>query len=335
MGAPASGLVGLPDRGAAVHQAGPRNGAPVRHFLRDDDLTPAEQGEILRLAASMKADRYRWRPLTGPRSVALLLDKASLRTRVSFAVGIAELGGSPLVIDTASTHQSRGESIGDTARVLSRQVAAVAWRTFGQDRLEEFAAASAVPVINALTNEFHPCQILADLQTVSEALGELAGLRLSFLGDGSSNLAHSYLLGGATAGLHVRIVAPEPFWPLPDVLARAQAIAAQTGGSAGVCADPAAGCADANVLATDVWTSMGQEGQEDERIAAMTPYRLDEGKLALAAPGCRVLHCLPAHRGAEITSGVLDGPASLAWDEAENRLHAQKALLTWLLQEDE
>ena len=332
MGGPASGSACLDGWRAAV--TGPGGGAAVRHFVRDDDLTPAEQAEILQLAVSMKADRYRRQPLAGPRSVALLLDKASLRTRVSFAVGIAELGGNPLVIDMASTHQSRGESIGDTARVLSRQVAAVAWRTFGQDRLEEFAAASTVPVINALTNEFHPCQILADLQTVAEAFGGLTGLRLSFLGDGSGNLAHSYLLGGATAGLHVRIVAPEPYWPLPDVLARAQAIAAQTGGSAAVCADPAAGCAGANVLATDVWTAMGQEGQEDERIAALTPFRLDEAKLALAAPGCRVLHCLPAHRGAEITSGVLDGPASLAWDEAENRLHAQKALLAWLLRED-
>jgi ornithine carbamoyltransferase len=202
----------------------------TRHFLRDDDLTPAEQADVLKLAGSMKADRYRWQSLAGPRSVALLLDKASLRTRVSFAVGIAELGGSPLVIDMSSTHQSRGESIGDTARVLSRQVAAVAWRTFGQDRLEEFAAASSVPVINALTNEFHPCQVLADLQTVAEAFGGLAGRRLSFLGDGSSNMAHSYLLGGTTAGMHVRIVAPDPYWPLPEVLARAQAIAAQTGG---------------------------------------------------------------------------------------------------------
>ena len=335
MGGPASGVACLDDRAAAA--AGPADGAPVRHFLRDDDLTPAEQHQVLQLAGSMKADRYRWQPLAGPRSVALLLDKASLRTRVSFAVGIAELGGNPLVIDMASTHQSRGESIGDAAGVLSRQVAAIAWRTFGQDQLEEFAAASTVPVINALTNEFHPCQILADLQTVGEAFGGpagLAGLRLSFVGDGGSNLAHSYLLGGATAGMHVRIVAPEPYWPRPDVLARAQVIAARTGGSADVCADPATGCADADVLATDVWTSMGQEGQEDERIAALTPFRLDEGKLALAAAGCRVLHCLPAHRGAEITSGVIDGPASLVWDEAENRLHAQKALLTWLLREE-
>jgi ornithine carbamoyltransferase len=305
----------------------------VRHFRRDDDLSPAEQAEVLSLAESMKANRFGWQPLAGPRSVAVLLDKPSLRTRVSFAVGIAELGGNPLVIDTIGTHQSRGESVGDTARVLSRQVAAVAWRTFAQERLEEFAAASTVPVINALTNEFHPCQVLADLQTIKEAFGWLAGLHLTFLGDGSSNMANSYLLGGVTAGLHVRIAAPEPYWPLPAVLAAANVIAARTGGSAEVGADPAASCAGADILATDAWTSMGQEGQEGDRTAAMTPFRLDEEKLALAEPGCRVLHCLPAHRGEEITDGALDGPASLVWDEAENRLHAQKALLTWLLRE--
>jgi len=305
----------------------------ARHFLRDDDLSPAEQAQVLELAAQMKSDRFGDQLLAGPRTVAVLLDKPTLRTRVSFAVGIAELGGSPLVIEMRSTHQGRGESIGDSARVLSRQVAAVAWRTFGQERIEEFAAASTVPVINALTNEFHPCQVLADLQTIQEAFGRLAGLRLAFLGDGTSNMAHSYLLGGTTAGLHVRVVAPEAFWPDPAVLGAAQAIAARTGGSAEVVADPAAGCGGADVLATDVWTSMGQEGQEAGREAAMEPYRLDEGKLALAGPGCRVLHCLPAHRGSEITAGVLDGPASLAWDQAENRLHAQKALLAWLLRE--
>ncbi|HEX9526877.1 MAG TPA: ornithine carbamoyltransferase [Streptosporangiaceae bacterium] len=303
----------------------------VRNFLRDDDLSPAEQAEVLGLAESMKANRFGSQPLAGPRSVAVLLDKPSLRTRVSFAVAIAELGGNPLIIDATGTHQSRGESVGDTARVLSRQVAAVAWRTFGQEQLEEFAAASTVPVINALTNQFHPCQVLADLQTVKEAFGWLAGLHLTFLGDGSSNMAHSYLLGGATAGLHVRIAAPEPYWPRPEILAAAHAIAARTAGSAEVCADPVASCAGADILATDAWTSMGQEGQESDRVAAMTPFRLDEEKLALAEPGCRVLHCLPAHRGAEITDGVMDGPASLIWDEAENRLHAQKALLAWLL----
>ena len=305
-----------------------------RHFLSDDDLSPSEQTEVLALTAEIKADRYRFRPLSGPRTVALLLDKPSLRTRVSFAVAIAELGGHALIIDSGTTHQSRGEAIGDTARVLSRQVAAVAWRTFGQDRIAEFAAASSVPVINALTDRFHPCQVLADLQTIRESFGHLAGLRLTFLGDGSSNMAHSYLIGGATAGLHLRIAAPRPYWPDPEVLATAQAIAAQTGGSATTYADPDGACDAADILATDVWTSMGQEGQEEDRAAGMTPFRLDEAKLALAGPGCRVLHCLPAHRGAEITDAVLDGPASLAWDQAENRLHTTKALLTWLLPED-
>jgi len=302
-----------------------------RHFLRDDDLSPAEQAEVLSLARAVKADRFGYRPLAGPRTVAVLFDKPSLRTRVSFAVGIAELGGLPLVIDAQATHASRGETVADTARVLARQVAAVVWRTFGQDQLAELAAASPVPVINGLTDRFHPCQILADLQTVREAHGRLAGLTLAFLGDGSSNMAHSYLLGGATAGLHVRICSPEAYRPDPDVLAAAAALAAGAGGSVTATADPKAACADADILATDVWTSMGQEGQEAGRIPAMAPYQLNEDKLALAAPGCRVLHCLPAHRGQEITAAVLDGPASVVWDQAENRLHAQKALLAWLL----
>ena len=302
-----------------------------RHFLRDDDLSPAEQAEVLSLARAMKADRFGYRPLAGPRTVAVLFDKPSLRTRVSFAVGIAELGGLPLVIDAQATHASRGETVADTARVLARQVAAVVWRTFGQDQLAELAAASSVPVINGLTDRFHPCQILADLQTVREAHGRLAGLTLAFLGDGSSNMAHSYLLGGATAGLHVRICSPEAYRPDPDLLAAAAALAAGTGGSVTAIADPKAACADADILATDVWTSMGQEGQEAGRTSAMAPYQLNEDKLALAAPGCRVLHCLPAHRGQEITAAVLDGPASVVWDQAENRLHAQKALLAWLL----
>ena len=302
-----------------------------RHFLRDDDLSPAEQAEVLSLARAMKADRFGYRPLAGPRSVAVLFDKPSLRTRVSFAVGIAELGGQPMVIDAQATHASRGETVADTARVLARQVAAVVWRTFGQDQLAELAAASSVPVINGLTDRFHPCQILADLQTVIQAHGRLAGLTLAFLGDGSSNMAHSYLLGGATAGLHVRICSPEAYRPDPDVLAAAAALAAGAGGSVTATADPKAACADADILATDVWTSMGQEGQEAGRTSAMEPYQLNEDKLALAAPGSRVLHCLPAHRGQEITAAVIDGPASVVWDQAENRLHAQKALLAWLL----
>jgi ornithine carbamoyltransferase len=304
----------------------------TRHFLRDDDLSPAEQAEVLDLADRMKADRFGYRPLAGPRTVAVLFDKPSTRTRISFAVGIAELGGQPLVIDAQSSQLGRGEPVADTARVLDRQVAAIAWRTFGQDRVEEMAAVSRVPVINALTDRFHPCQVLADLQTARAAHGRLAGLVLTFLGDGSSNMAHSYLLGGATAGMHVRIAAPGEYQPDPAVLADAAAIATVTGGSAEVTTDAKAACVDAGVLATDVWTSMGQEGQEAERIAALRPYQLDEDKLAVGRPDSVVLHCLPAHRGEEITAGVIDGPHSAVWDEAENRLHAQKALLAWLLE---
>jgi ornithine carbamoyltransferase len=310
----------------------PRAGSPVRHFLRDDDLSPAEQAAVLGLGRRLRSDRYSVRPLAGPRAVAVLFDKPSLRTRVSFAVGIAELGGYPLVIDAQGTHAGRGEPLEDVARVLSRQVAAIVWRTFGQDRVAALAAASTVPVINALTDEFHPCQVLADLLTIQVAYGQLAGLTLTFLGDGSSNMAHSYLLGGATAGLDVRICAPEAYPPAADVLAAATAIADATGGSVTVTADPHDGCKGADVLATDVWTSMGQEGQEGDRTGAMWAYRLDAAKLALASPDCRVLHCLPAHRGEEITGDVIDGPASLVFDQAENRLHAQKALLCFLLE---
>ncbi|HXZ64132.1 MAG TPA: ornithine carbamoyltransferase [Streptosporangiaceae bacterium] len=308
-------------------------GGPVRHFLRDDDLSPAEQARVLAVAAELKADRLARQPLAGPRAVAVLFDKPSLRTRVSFSVGIAELGGYPLVIDAGGTHAGRGESIEDVARVLSRQVVAIAWRTFGQDRVVAMANASTVPVVNALTDQFHPCQVLADLLTIKEAHGRLAGLTLAFLGDGSSNMAHSYLLGGATAGLHVRICAPEAYWPAADVMATAAGIAGRTGGSVHVTADTQAGCMGADVLATDVWTSMGQEGQEGSRSELMVPYALDAAALAAASPGCRVLHCLPAHRGQEIAADVIDGPASLVFEQAENRLHAQKALLCFVLGE--
>ncbi len=303
-----------------------------RHFLRDDDLSPAEQAEVLDRADTMKADRFGYRPLAGPRTVAVLFDKPSTRTRISFSVGVAEMGGHPLIIDAGSSQLGRGEPIADTARVLSRQVAAIVWRTFGQDRVAEMASASTVPVINGLTDAFHPCQILADLQTIREAHGRLAGLTLTFLGDGSSNMAHSYLLGGATAGMRVRIAAPQEYRPDPAVLADAQAIAARTGGAVEVTGAAKAACADADVLATDVWTSMGQEGQESSRSARLAPYRLDEEKLGLADPGSIGLHCLPAHRGEEITAAVIDGPRSRVWDQAENRLHAQKALLAWLLE---
>jgi ornithine carbamoyltransferase len=308
----------------------------LRHFLRDDDLSPAEQLAVLDLAGAMKQDRYARRPLDGPRAVAVIFDKPSTRTRVSFSVGIAELGGYPLVIDAQSSQLGRGEPIGDTARVLDRQVAAIVWRTFGQDRLEEMAAASSVPVVNALTDQFHPCQILADLQTVREHRGELPGLTLTYLGDGANNMAHSYLLGGATAGMHVRIGAPEDYRPDPAVLAAAAEIARGTGGSVLFTCDPAEAAAGADVLATDTWVSMGQEGETAERASGHSPfalYSVDAAALARADAKAVVLHCLPAYRGLEIAAEVIDGPHSVVWDEAENRLHAQKALLTWLLEQ--
>jgi ornithine carbamoyltransferase len=216
--------------------------------------------------------------------------------------------------------------------VLTRQTAAIVWRTFGQDRIEELAAASTVPVINALTDEFHPCQILADLQTVTERLGPLPGRALAYLGDGANNMAHSYLLGGATAGMHVRVAAPDGYQPDPGIVAAAQRIAAETGGSAAVVGDPALAVKGADVLATDVWVSMGQQDAPARR-QALAPFQVSGELLALAADGAIVLHCLPAHRGEEITAGVIDGPASAVWDQAENRLHAQKALLAWLLEQ--
>jgi ornithine carbamoyltransferase len=253
---------------------------------------------------------------------------------VSFSVGIAELGGYPLVIDAQSTQLGRGEPIEDTARVLDRQCVAIVWRTFGQDRLDAMAAASRVPVVNALTDTYHPCQVLADLQTVRERRGALAGLTLSYLGDGANNMAHSYLLGGALAGMHVRIGTPAAYQPDPGILARAARIASGTGGSVLVTAEPKEAFEGADVLATDTWVSMGQEGEQAQREAPFRPYALDEAALALAGPQVVVLHCLPAYRGKEIAAAVIDGPASAVWDEAENRLHAQKALLTWLLEQE-
>jgi ornithine carbamoyltransferase len=246
-------------------------------------------------------------------------------------VGIAQLGGYPLVIDAQSSQLGRGEPIEDTTRVLERQVSAIVWRTFEQARIEAMASVAAVPVINALTDEFHPCQILADLLTVRERRGKLAGLTMTYLGDGANNMAHSYLLGGATAGMHVRIGTPGSYPPDPAILADAARIAAQTGGSVEVTADAKAASAGADVLVTDTWVSMGQETEKSERATVFEPYAVDEAALALAGPETIVLHCLPAYRGKEIASSVIDGPQSAVWDEAENRLHAQKALLAYLL----
>lgn len=307
----------------------------TRHFLRDDDLTPTEQAEILDLADEVKRDRFGNRPLEGPRSVAVLFDKTSTRTRLSFSVGVTELGGFPLVVDAATSQLGKGETIGDTARVLDRQVAGIVWRTYGQDRIEAMAAASGVPVVNALTDQFHPCQVLADLQTIRERFGDLAGRTCAYLGDGANNMAHSYLLGGATAGMHIRIGAPDGYHPDQSILEQAQRIAAETGGSVTVLADPAGAVTDVDVVATDTWVSMGQEAEAQERVRPLRPYALTADLMAEAAPHAIALHCLPAYRGSEIAAEVIDGSQSAAWDQAENRLHAQKALLIWLLRHAE
>ena len=307
----------------------------MRHFLRDDDLSPDEQAGLLALARELKADPYGHRPLEGPQTVAVLFDKASTRTRVSFSVGIADLGGIPLVLDTGTTQIGRGESVADTARVLGRMTSAIAWRTFHQADLEEMAAHAGVPVINALTDEFHPCQVLADWLTVGEHKGELAGLTVAYLGDGANNMGHSYLLGGVTAGMHVRIGAPSGHQPRPAFVADAGKTAAATGGSVLVTDDPAAAIEGADVVITDTWVSMGTEDEKDARLALFADYAISVEAFAQADPEAIVLHCLPAYRGMEIAAEVLDGPRSVVWDQAENRLHAQKALIVWLLEHAE
>jgi ornithine carbamoyltransferase len=303
----------------------------TRHFLRDDDITGAEQSEILDLAETIKADRWGRKPLAGPQTVAVIFDKSSTRTRVSFAVGIADLGGSPLIISTANSQLGGKESPTDTARVLERQVAAIVWRTYAQSGLEQMALGTTVPVVNALSDDFHPCQLLADLLTIREHKGSLAGLTVTFLGDGASNMAHSYLLAGATAGMHVRVAAPVEFSPADEVVADADARANETGGSVMLFTDPNEAVAGADIVVTDTWVSMGKEEEKATRLATLGRYRVDAELMALARADAHFLHCLPADRGFEVTADVIDGPQSIIWDEAENRLHAQKALLAWLL----
>ncbi|CAN5188648.1 ornithine carbamoyltransferase [soil metagenome] len=303
----------------------------TRHFLRDDDLSQAEQLEILELAEVLKKDRFGTRPLAGPQTVAVIFDKSSTRTRVSFAVGIADLGGVPLIISTASSQLGGKESPSDTARVLERQVASIVWRTYAQSGLEEMAKGTTVPVINALSDDFHPCQLLADLLTIREHRGQLAGLTVTFLGDGASNMGQSYLLAGATAGMHVRVASPVDYAPTDAVVADADRAAEASGGSVTLFTDPIEAVAGADVVVTDTWVSMGKEEEKAERLTTLGAYRVGSELMALAKADALFLHCLPADRGYEVTAEVIDGPQSVIWDEAENRLHAQKALLVWLL----
>jgi ornithine carbamoyltransferase len=304
----------------------------TRHFLRDDDLSPQEQAEVLALAAELKKDPFSRRPLQGPRGVAVIFDKNSTRTRFSFEIGVAQLGGHAVVVDGRSTQLGREETLEDTGRVLSRYVDAIVWRTFAQERLSAMASGASVPVVNALSDEFHPCQVLADLQTLAERKGQLTGLRMAYFGDGANNMAHSLMLGGVTAGISVTIAAPAGFAPHPEFVAAAEKRALQTGATVTVTSDPKEAADGVDVLVTDTWTSMGQENDGLDRVRPFRPFQINADLVGLADADAVVLHCLPAHRGHEITDEVIDGPHSAVWDEAENRLHAQKALLVWLLE---
>ncbi|MFT4306003.1 MAG: ornithine carbamoyltransferase [Microbacterium sp.] len=305
----------------------------TRHLLRDDDLTPAEQAEILDLAAELKRDRWAERPLEGPQTVAVIFDKSSTRTRVSFAVGIADLGGSPLIITTANSQLGGKETPSDTARVMERQVAAIVWRTYAQSGLEEMARGTRIPVINALSDDFHPCQLLADFLTIREHKGELKGLTLAYFGDGRTNMGQSCALAGVVAGMHVRIASPVPYAPDEGVVADADRIAETTGGSLTLYTDALEAAAGADVIVTDTWVSMGKEEEKLARLRDLGPYKVTAELMSLADPEAIFLHCLPADRGFEVDAEVIDGPQSVVWDEAENRLHAQKALLVWLLRQ--
>jgi ornithine carbamoyltransferase len=302
----------------------------ARNFLSMDDLSPDELAVLLERAAKLKADPGQAAGRLAGMSVAMIFEKPSTRTRVSFEVGIAQLGAHPVALSSSELQLGRGETIEDTGRVLSRYVDAIVLRTFGQDRLEALARTATVPVVNALSDFEHPCQCLADLLTIREKKGKLTGLTLAYVGDGN-NVAHSLLLGGAKAGMRVRVATPPGYEPIPQVVRRAQEIGQQTGGGAAVSNDPVAATAGADVLYTDVWASMGQEREAAERTLVFGSYRIDREAVERAAPEAIVMHCLPAHRGQEITDEVIDGPRSVVWDQAENRLHTQKALLLWLL----
>ena len=302
----------------------------TRHFLKDDDITSEEQSEILELALHLKQNRFAEKPFAGPETVAVIFDKTSTRTRVSFAVGISDLGGVPLIIDSGVSQLGKKESIADTARVLDRQVAQIIWRTFAHAGLEEMAQQSIVPVINSLSEMYHPCQLLADLLTVREEFGKTQGLKLAYIGDAANNMGNSYLIASALAGMSVSIAAPAGYQPDSQVVSRAKEIAKGFGQSIEVFEDPKLAVISANVIATDTWISMGMEAEAEKRKAVFGGYTVTQDLMALADSKAIFLHCLPAYRGFEVSAEVIDGPQSRIWDEAENRLHAQKALMVWL-----
>ncbi len=301
-----------------------------RDFLSLADLSSDELTALLDAADNMKAKPTAGAKKLAGRSVVLIFEKPSTRTRVSFEVAVTSMGGHPVVLRGDELQLGRGETIADTGRVLSLYADVIAVRTFGQDRLDELAGSSSVPVVNLLSDFSHPCQGLADLQTIRAAVGSLEGVALCYLGDGN-NVAHSLMFGGAKTGMDVRIATPRGYEPSPDVVARSQQMAAETGGKLSVTNVVAEAASGADVLYTDVWASMGKESEAEERLAVFEHYRLNTDALALANDDAIVMHCLPAHRGEEITAGVIDGDRSVVWDQAANRLHTQKALLAWLV----
>lgn len=306
----------------------------TRHFLKDDDITPQEQAEIIQRAIAMKKNRFAEKPFTGPKTVAVIFDKTSTRTRVSFAVGIAELGGFPLIMDSGVSQLGKKESVADTARVLDRQVAQIVWRTYAQSGLDEMAANSKVSVINALSDEWHPCQLLADLMTIQERFGKTQGLKIAFVGDAANNMGNSYLIACAMAGMSVSIASPKGYEPDESVVARAREIAAFSGGEIVVTDSPTEAVTGADVVATDTWISMGMEQEAEKRKQDFAGFTVDQSLMSMAKPAAIFLHCLPAYRGFEVSAEVLDGPQSAIWDQAENRLHAQKALMAWLAEQN-
>ncbi len=304
----------------------------LRHFRTLLDLSRDELASILRRARVLRARRGapdEPKALAG-KSVAIIFEKASTRTRVSFEVGVFELGGLPVTLIARDTQIGRGEPIEDTARMLSGFVHAIVCRTFGHDRIEALAEHASVPVINALTDDYHPCQLLADLQTVGAAFdrdgADLAGLRVAWIGDGN-NMAHSWINAAALTGLELTLACPEGYRPSPAIVERAR----ERGARLRIVADPREAAAGAHVVTTDVWASMGQEDEAAERRRAFAGYLVDASLMRLADPSAIFLHCLPAHRGEEVAAEVIDGPQSRVFEEAENRLHAQKALLEWLM----
>jgi ornithine carbamoyltransferase len=303
---------------------------PERDFLSLDDVSADELTDLLDSAGKARAGTGQWSSKLDGKQVALVFEKPSTRTRVSFEAAVSTMGGHAIVLRGDELQLGRGETIEDTGRVLSGYVDAIVVRTFGQERLERLAGAATVPVVNALSDYEHPCQCLADLQTIRDHLGKLEGVALAYLGDGN-NVAHSLMLGGAKAAMDVRVACPSGYRPDAAVAERGSAIAAASGGRVTVTDVVAEAAVGARVLYTDVWASMGQEDEVVARDEAFSRYQLNADVVDMAADDAIVMHCLPAHRGHEITEDVIDGPRSVVWDQAENRLHAQKALLAFLL----